>query len=87
MKWMIIFRGDWADEITCQQFVVVNDYSTAVRYVEEILNRDESYIGSNQYITKEELSEENFEIAPLFNEDVIEFIELWFNNQFGVGVL
>lgn len=86
MKVMIKFEEDWCDEFECQQFIIV-DESEVEDIIDEIVEEDWLYFGTNQGFEPGDITVDSFTVFPL-DEDTADALGVLFpSGRFGVGIL
>jgi hypothetical protein len=85
MKYLIKFDANWCDEFDCQQFVIVNDCPAC--YIDDILENEPHYFGTNEGFEPGDLDIENFTIQEMTDGEAVVFEKFFSYPRFGTGVL
>lgn len=84
-KVILTMSRDWCDEFTVEEFVVVGSREKAQARIAELV-RDGGYFGTNEGFEEDELSEDDFKIQDISEEELATVVK-FFGTSFGTGVL
>lgn len=84
-KFLIKFESDWADEFQCEQFTIVPSKEQAQAIVERLIEEG-GYFGTNEGFEEGELSECEFSITEITDEEADVICKL-LGSEFGTGIL
>lgn len=83
--YLIKLCADWADEFYCEQFKIVDTLEHA-EAIKDYLIRNGGYFGTNEGFEEGELSERNFTVTQI-SDNQAEVIRDLLGNCFGTGIL
>lgn len=85
MKYLLIFSRDWSDEFDCEQFALFEKEEEALARKKELIQYG-GYFGTNEGFEEEELSERDFQLKDISDEDAAVIRNL-LGQSFGTGIL